>query len=94
MAYGGGPDVLAAVGSRMQKDGRLRPIAGDSYIQMVRFTPDGPVLESINAYGASAKPGSPHYTDQMELFTQQKLKPMTLNKEEVLKNAKRVYAPK
>ena len=94
LAYGGGPDVLAAVGSRMQNDGRLRPIAGDSYIQMVRFTPDGPVLESINAYGASAKPGSPHYTDQMELFTQQKLKPMTLDKEEVLKNAKRVYAPK
>ncbi|MBX2874636.1 MAG: penicillin acylase family protein [Saprospiraceae bacterium] len=94
LAYGGGPDVLAAVGSRLQKDGRLRPIAGDSYIQLVRFTPDGPVLETINAYGASAKPDSPHFTDQMELFTQQKLKPMTLNKEQVLKNAKRVYAPK
>lgn len=94
LAYGGGPDVLAAVGSRMQKNGRLRPTAGDSYIQLVRFTKDGPLLETINAYGASAKPDSPHYTDQMELFTKQKLKPMTLKKEEILKKAKRVYAPK
>lgn len=94
LAYGGGPDVLAAVGSSMQKNGRLRPRAGDSYIQLVRFTQNGPLLETINAYGASAKPDSPHYTDQMELFTQQKLKTMSLDKEEILKNAKRIYAPK
>lgn len=94
LPYGGGPDVLAAVGSRMRKNGRLRPFAGDSYIQLVRFTAQGPQLETINAYGASAKPNSPHYTDQMKWFTQQKLKAMTLNKEEIMKNAKRVYAPK
>jgi acyl-homoserine-lactone acylase len=29
----------------------------------------------------------------MELFLAQKLKPMTLDKAEVLKNAKRVYSP-
>ncbi len=93
LPYGGGPDVLAAVGSRPYKDGRLRAYTGDSYIQMVRFTTDGPIIETVNAYGASAKPGNPHYTSQMELFVNQQLKPMTLEKERVLAEAVRVYRP-
>lgn len=93
LPYGGGPDVLAAVSSTMQKDGRLRARAGDSYIELVRYSKDGVEIESINAYGASAKEGSPHYTDQMELFTKQKLKKMTLNRSEIFKNAKRIYHP-
>ena len=93
LPYGGGPDVLAAVRSRPFRDGRLRAYTGDSYIQLVRFSADGPEIESVNAYGASAKPGSPHYTSQMELFVNQQLKPMTLDKEQVLKNAVRLYSP-
>ncbi|MEM8899655.1 MAG: penicillin acylase family protein [Bacteroidota bacterium] len=93
LPFGGGPEVLAAIYSTMQKDGRMKPVAGESYIQLVKFSEEGPEIESINAYGASAKPESPHYTDQMELYTKQKLKPMTLDKETVLKSAKRVYHP-
>jgi acyl-homoserine-lactone acylase len=52
-----------------------------------------PVLESINVYGASNRPDSPHYADQMERFVARKLKPMTLDKKIVLQNAKRVYQP-
>ncbi|MEZ5038874.1 MAG: penicillin acylase family protein [Saprospiraceae bacterium] len=94
LPYGGGPDVLAAVGSRQREDGRLRPRAGDSYIEMVRFSENGVEIESINAFGASAKDGSPHFTDQMQLFTQQKLKKMTLDKETIFKEAERKYSPK
>ena len=94
LPYGGGPDVLAAVHSSFTKDGRLRPRAGDSYIQLVQFSDSGVEIESVNAYGASAKPESPHYTDQMELFTTQKLKPMTLDREKVFAEAKRIYSPK
>lgn len=90
---GGGPDVLAAVRSELQPDGRLRPVSGDSYIQFVRYGEEGAHIESINAYGASARPGSPHYTDQMAPFTRQQLKPMTLDKEQVLREAVRVYRP-
>ncbi|MBV6653046.1 MAG: penicillin acylase family protein [Mameliella sp.] len=90
---GGGPDVLAAVRSQLQPDGTLRPVSGDSYIQFVRFGPKGVQIESINAYGVSARPESPHYTDQMAPFSRQELKPMTLDKAEVLKHAKRVYHP-
>lgn len=93
LPMGGGPDVLAAVRSELQPDGRLRPVLGDSYIQFVRYSKDTVRIETINAYGASARPDSPHYTDQMEAFTRQQLKPMTLDKAAVLRNAKRVYAP-
>ncbi|MCI4668778.1 MAG: penicillin acylase family protein [Bacteroidia bacterium] len=91
--YAGGPDVLAAVGSRFRKDGTLKPYAGDSYIEMVRFTDAGPEIYSINAYGASADPKSPHYDDQMDNFVSQKLRRMTLDKESVLKAAVKVYSP-
>jgi acyl-homoserine-lactone acylase len=89
----GAPDVLAAIYTSPQQNGQLRPVVGDSYIQMVRFSDTGAEIESINAYGASAKAGSPHYTDQMSLFTQQQLKPMTLDRELILKNAERIYHP-
>lgn len=87
----GAPDVLAAIYGEPQKDGTIRITAGDSYIQMVQFTKEGIKIESINAYGASAKPESPHYTDQMSLYAKQQLKPMTFDKAEIMKNAERVY---
>jgi len=89
----GGPDVLAALAAREQPDGTIRASAGDSYIELVRFSESGVEIETVNAFGASAKPNSPHYTDQMQLYVDQKLKPMTLDKEQVYKEAVRVYHP-
>ena len=93
MPVSGGTDVLAALSASKQEDGTLRARAGDSYIQLARFSKDGVEIESVHAYGASAKPDSPHYTDQMQMYVDRKLKTMTLNKEEVMKSAKRVYHP-
>lgn len=93
LPYGGGPDVLAAVSGNIQEDGTIRPRAGDSYIELARFSKEGVEIESINAYGASARPESPHYTDQMEPFTQQKMKVMTLDKEKVMAEAVKKYHP-
>ncbi|MDE3254314.1 MAG: penicillin acylase family protein, partial [Bacteroidota bacterium] len=87
------PDVLAPMYSVPYKNGMWRGTQGDAYVELVRFTKNGPVIESINTYGASSKPNSPHYTDQMEMYTHQRTKPMTLNKEEVYKNAERIYHP-
>ena len=94
LPVGGGRDVLAALNTRKDPDGRQRARAGDSYIELVRFTNEGVKIETVNAFGASAKSSSPHSTDQMEMYVNQKLKPMTLNKEEVLRDAVRVYHPK
>lgn len=90
----GGTDVMAALSASKQEDGTLRARAGDSYVQLARFSKDGVEIESVHAYGASAKPESPHYTDQMQMYVNRELKTMTLNKEEVMKSAKRVYHPK
>ena len=90
----GGPDVLSAIYTKKQKDGRYRVTAGESYILLAQFNQEGlPELESVHSYGSSAKPHSPHYTDQMELFVNQELKPMTLSKEEVLAKAVSIYHP-
>ena len=51
------------------------------------------ILSIMNCYGASNRPESPHYTDQMEMYARQKLKVMTLDKEAVLRGAERVYHP-
>jgi acyl-homoserine-lactone acylase len=87
------PDVLAPMYSVPYKDGKWKGNQGDAYIELVRFTKDGPQIESLNVYGASAKKDSPHYTDQMEMFTRQQTKKMTLNKAEVYKNGKSIYHP-
>ena len=66
-------------------------VQGQSYIMMARFGKGLPQLETINVYGANNRPDSPHYNDQMSLYLQHKLRPMTLDKEKVLKSADAVY---
>ncbi len=89
------PDVLAAMSTRPYKPGMVKGHSGESYILLARYPEDGlPIIETIHAYGNSSKLKSPHYTDQMEDFTKLKLKPMTLDLEEVKKQAVRTYSPK
>lgn len=92
---GGGADVIAAMYSRPDEDGKYKAYVGETYIQMVRFDKEkGPIIESVNAYGSSANPGDEHFTNQMQLFADQKLKPMTLDLEQVKKEAVDSYHPK
>jgi len=93
LPIGGAPDVLAATISQPYKKGMRRTFVGESYIQLVRYSHGKVEIESVNAYGASAKPDSPHYTDQMQMFVDQKLKPMTLDKDSIYKNADKIYHP-
>ncbi|MEM1326577.1 MAG: penicillin acylase family protein [Bacteroidota bacterium] len=89
----GGPDVLASIYGQRQKNGEWKAVAGDCYIQLVSYGAAGIKIESINVYGASAKPDSPHFTDQMQPFADQKLKPMTLDWGKVRANAVKIYHP-
>ncbi|MFN3997043.1 acylase [Algoriphagus sp.] len=86
-------DVLTTIRSTPWENGMRKAAQGESYILMVKFGDGMPVIESINVYGASNRPESPHYADQMERFISRDLKPMTLDKAEVLRTAKRVYRP-
>ena len=87
------PDVLATITTVPYKNGQFKGTQGDAYVELVKFTKDGPIIESMNVYGASARKDSPHYTDQMERYAKQQTKPMTLNKKEVYRTAERIYHP-
>ncbi|MGJ3234695.1 penicillin acylase family protein [Marivirga sp.] len=94
MAIDGLPDVIAPMYTQsMGKGLKEKTYVGESYILLARFGEGLPKLESIMPYGTSSKPESPHYTDQMELFVNKELKPMTLDKKEIYKNAAKIYHP-
>jgi acyl-homoserine-lactone acylase len=89
------PDVLTAAYTEPYKEGMRKVISGDAYICFVRYPKNGglPIIESVNTFGASMRPDSPHYKDQMAMFQNQQTKHMTLDKTEVLRTAERIYHP-
>jgi acyl-homoserine-lactone acylase len=89
------PDVLTAAYTELYKDGMRKVNSGDAYICFVRYPKNGglPMIESVNTFGASMHPDSPHYKDQMTMFQNQQTKPMTLDKQEVLRKAEKTYHP-
>ena len=91
---GGFPDLLSPQWTKPYRNGKLKSVGGDGLIMFVRFPKEGlPLIESINMYGASSKPGSKHFDDQVEMYLKQQTKKMTLDKPTVYKNAERVYHP-
>ena len=88
------PDVVTAMKGQPYKDGRIKITHGESYIGLVRFTPNKTYFESVISFGNSRRPESPHYTDQMELYSNFETKTMSFDRSDVMKTAKRVYAPK
>lgn len=87
----GGSDTLRAMTTwTVADDGRLSLRHGDSFIQWVEWPEDGsPVRsESIQPFGAATtRPESPHYTDQMELYANQQMKPVRFWEKDVRANA-------
>ncbi|MFZ1369583.1 MAG: penicillin acylase family protein, partial [Ferruginibacter sp.] len=90
----GFPDLLSPQWTADYYNGRLKSIGGDGLIMFVRFPKNGlPKIETVNMYGASARPGNKHFDDQVEMYLKQQTKTMTLDKTTVYKNALRVYHP-
>jgi acyl-homoserine-lactone acylase len=88
------PDVLAAAYTDPYTNGRRRVISGDAYICFVRYPKNGlPIIESVNTFGSSSHPDSPHFRDQESMFQKQQTKRMTLDKKEILQKALRIYHP-
>ncbi len=95
LAIGGGPDILRAVYSTYDENGKLRGTAGDGLFFFVKWDKDGKVFsESIHQYGsATTRPTSPHYDDQAHLFVKEKMKPAWRKKSEILKHLEAKYSP-
>lgn len=67
---------------------------GDTFIIYAGFGENGlELLKTVNLFGNSWKPDSPHYDDQMDLLVNKQTKDISLDKETVYKNAVRVYHP-
>lgn len=93
MPVSGGPDQWRAKYPQPYKNGRFRSWIGESYICLVKFTKNGPEISTVSPYGASNKPTSKHYTDQMKLYSNQQTKPMPLQKDYWYKHAESIYHP-
>lgn len=90
----GFPDLLSPQWTAPYKNGKVKSIGGDGLIMFVRFAKNSlPAIETVNMYGASARPGNKHFDDQVPLYLQQKTKRMTLDKAEVYKTAESIYHP-
>ena len=89
----GVPDVIAAMYVKEYQDGMYKAEVGETYIELVQFTKNGPIIESISPYGASNVEGNKHYDDQMDLFVKQQCKPMSMEKKIILQTAEKVYHP-
>lgn len=87
------PDVVTAMRGENYKDGKIKITHGESYIGLVRFTPEKTYYESVISYGNSRRSESIHYSDQMELYLDFKTKKMSFDRLEVLKSALSRYAP-
>lgn len=95
MPIWGGPEVLTQMYLEEYKDGMYQTTVGESYIMFATYGENGvEKIETVVPYGASNKPESPHYDDQMELFVNKELKEMTMDKAKIMANAKRVYHPR
>ena len=94
MPIWGMPDVIIAMNASNYKDGKVKVTHGESYIQFAKFSEKGTEIESVISYGSSDHINSEHYNDQMEMYSKFQTKKMSFDKNEVYKNAKKIYHPK
>ena len=87
-------DMIAATNSAPLKKGRVKAVAGESYIMLVRYSEDDVEIETVLPFGESSDPDSPHFTDQMDMYLNHERKEMTLDKTKVYEQAVKVYHPK
>ena len=74
-------------------NGRFRVVSGESYIMLTRYSKKGVEIETVIPYGNSNDPSSPHFTDQMQLYVDKRLKEMTLDKNAIFSDAVKIYNP-
>lgn len=85
----GAPDVLRAIFADrdgLEKTGALNAFAGDTHIFVADWEPNGSVtVDSIHNYGsATLDETSPHYNDQVELFSKGGYKRIAMTLDTVL----------
>ena len=80
--------------SKNYKNGKVKVVAGESYIELVKFSKNGVEIESIISYGNSEKKESTHFNDQMEMYLNFETKKMTFDKDKIYNNSEKIYNPR
>ncbi|MCH6200906.1 acylase [Aquiflexum sp. LQ15W] len=84
---------LAAYGSRAYPNTKKwYGNVGNSFVAVVEFG-DKVKAKSLLAGGQSGNPFSPHFVDQAERYSKGEFKDVSFYREDVLKNARRIYKP-
>ncbi|WP_237068668.1 penicillin acylase family protein [Microbulbifer guangxiensis] len=92
----GGPDTLRAVyGGPLNDSGTFENRAGDSFIMVVEWDPEGRVSSrAIHNFGsATLDPDSPHYADQASLFADEQLRGVPFRRQALEERVSRQYRP-
>ncbi|MEZ5023183.1 MAG: penicillin acylase family protein [Chitinophagales bacterium] len=91
----GFPDLLPASYGKEYGDGTLVPVFSDSYTHFVSFDKNGPTkIETLTVFGPSSDTTSERSTIEMERYSKQQPKSMSLNRSEIVKDEGRLYYPK
>lgn len=84
---------LAAFGSRTYPNTKkLYGNVGNSFVAVVEFG-EKVRAKSIVTGGSSSDPGSPHFTDQADMYVAGKFKDVLFYKDDILKAVERSYSP-
>jgi acyl-homoserine-lactone acylase len=91
----GFPDVLSpSYPKQIPGTFTFKPEFGDTYTMFASFGKNGLTqLNALQPLGNSLRPESKHYNDQMDLFSKQEMRPLSLKKEDVMKKAESTYHP-
>ena len=87
----GGPGELGifrATNFRPDGESRFRAEGGDSFVALVEFSPLVRAMVLLS-YGNSSQPGSPHRTDQLQHYSQKRLRPAWLSRDKIEENLSR-----
>jgi len=88
----GFPDALAPVYTKPNEEGKQVAVYADTYIHFVEFDKDGAKqIETLLPFENTRT--CENYKDELKMFNQRKLKPMSLNKSKILQEAVKVYHP-
>ncbi|MEZ5003845.1 MAG: penicillin acylase family protein [Chitinophagales bacterium] len=90
----GFPDLLPASYGQEYGDGTLVPIYSDSYTHFVSFDKNGPTnMQTLTVFGPSSDTTSERSTIEMERYSRQEPKTMSLQYDEIVKDTSRLYHP-
>ena len=78
-------------GSRFLTEQGYPVVGGTSFLLGVQYTVDGPRAKGVLTYSQSGDPASPHFTNQTELFSQKKLRPVLFREADIAADVQREY---